>query len=123
MAAREWTDLAWHSDEHCHRASTGGKLGMDVPVVALPTIDELQRFVRQTLCEHDRLDPDQTPMFEAPLLRRGEVCGTIFHIEGPRLLRTSALWPEEEHRILFYDSIGLRFHEVRLSEAPELMAK
>jgi hypothetical protein len=39
-------------------------------------------------------------------------------VAGPRLFKTYAVWAGEEHRILFYDANGARFHEVRLSEAP-----
>ncbi|HEY8505489.1 MAG TPA: hypothetical protein VIL46_12975, partial [Gemmataceae bacterium] len=81
--------------------------------------EDLSRFVRETLCEHDRLDPAQTPFFRTVLTRRGQPVGGVFHIEGPRLLRTSAVWAAEEHRILFYDSTGVRFREVRLSESPD----
>jgi hypothetical protein len=42
----------------------------------------------------------------------------MFHVEGPRLLKTSAVWAGDEHRILFYDSTGARFSEVTLSEGP-----
>lgn len=93
---------------------------MSVQVVPLATIDELQAFVRQTLCERDRLDPNSTPMFAAPMQRGGRVCGYLFHIEGPRLMKNSALWTEDDQRILFYDSTGARFHEIRLSDAPEI---
>ena len=87
-------------------------------VVALPTRDELRNYVRQTLCERDRLDPGQTPLLEAPLKRSGRVCGLSFELRGPGLMRSHALWVSEEHRILFYDSTGERFSEVRLREAP-----
>ncbi len=87
-------------------------------VVSLPTREALARFVRDMLCSHDRLDPAQTPMYQAPLKRRGKDCGIVYHVEGPRLLKTSAVWAGDEHRILFYDSTGTRFSEVRLSEGP-----
>ena len=35
------------------------------------------------------------------------------------MLKTYAIWVCEEHRILFYDSTGLRFAETRLSDSPE----
>jgi hypothetical protein len=92
---------------------------MEASVAALPGLDDLREFVRQTLCGRDRLDPAQTPFLEAPVTRSGRTCGLFFQVEGPRLLRTYALWAGEEHRILFYDSTGLRFAEVRLSEAPD----
>jgi hypothetical protein len=91
---------------------------MAIPVVALTTGDHMRDYVRKTLCDHDRLDPGQTPIFGALIQRSNRACGMLFHIEGPRLLRTSAVWSGEEHRILFYDSTGVRFHEVRLSESP-----
>ena len=93
---------------------------MEESVVALPTPESLNRFVREMLCEHDRLDPGQTPFFQTPLKRNGHSCGIMYHVEGPRLLRTSAIWATDEHRILFYDSTGARFNEVRLSESPSV---
>jgi hypothetical protein len=98
----------------------GVKRKVETSVVALPTKDSLNRFVRDMLCSHDRLDPAQTPMYRAAIERSGQKCGAIFHVEGPRLLKTSAVWAGEEHRILFYDSNGNKFSEVRLSEGPEL---
>jgi hypothetical protein len=89
-------------------------------VVALSTPESLTRFIREMLCEHDRLDPSQTPFFQTPLKRNGQPCGILYHVEGPRLLRTSAIWATDEHRILFYDSTGTRFNEIRLSESPSM---
>jgi hypothetical protein len=91
---------------------------MSTTVVPLPTLAHLHEFVQQTLCAHDRLDPAVTPFFRADIKRGGKACGFLFHIEGPRLLKNSAIWSEEEHRIIFYDSIGARFHEIRLSDSP-----
>ncbi len=89
-------------------------------VVALPTLESLHDHVRQTLCEHDRLDPLTTPFFAAEIRRGGRLCGYLFHIEGPRQMKNSALWTEEEQRVFFYDSVGTRFLEIRLSDAPAL---
>jgi hypothetical protein len=86
-------------------------------VVAFSALEELAGFVHEVLCDKDALDPVQAPLFRTPLRRGGRVCGLIFHVEGPRLLRTSAVW-SAEGRIIFYDSSGLRFHEVELSESP-----
>lgn len=88
-------------------------------VLALPTLDELRCHVHQVLCNHDRLDPKQAPLQESTLVRRGRPCGLFFHVQGPRLLRTYAVWAGEEDRILFYDSTGARFAETRLSEGPD----
>lgn len=88
-------------------------------VLRLSTLDELASHVHLTLCGHDRLDPDQTPLQRSLILRRGKPCGIFFQIHGPRLLRTYAVWAGDENRILFYDAAGERFAEVHLSEAPD----
>jgi hypothetical protein len=88
-------------------------------VVCLPTLDTLRQHVRKTLCAHDRLDPEQTPMHQAVITRSGRPCGLFFQVQGPRLVKTYAVWAGEEDRILFYDSNGQRFAEVRLGEAPD----
>ncbi len=92
---------------------------MAEPVVALSTQDELRRFVRTTLCEQDALDVERTPFFETPILRGGQQWGTVFHVEGPRMLKTSAIWSEPDDRIVFYNSTGLRVRVVKLSESVE----
>ena len=50
--------------------------------------------------------------------RSSRPCGLFFQVQGPRLVKTYAVWAGEEDRILFYDSNGQRFAEVRLSKAP-----
>lgn len=92
---------------------------MDAPVVPLPTLESLQQFVRQTLCDHDRIDPVESGMRRAVIRRHGKPCGLFFQIEGPRLLKTYAVWSSDEHRVLFYDSTGTRIREFRLSEEPD----
>jgi|SRR5579883_13988 len=94
---------------------------MGEPVVALPSFRELTEYVRAALCEQDALDPAQTPFFRTVVRRAGRPWGVVFHVEGPRLLKTSAVWSADEDRIVFYNSTGLRTREVRLSESPELL--
>jgi hypothetical protein len=88
-------------------------------VACLPTLDDLRKHVLHVLCTHDYLDPQQTPLNESVITRRGKPCGLFFQAQGPRLLKTYAIWAGEEDRILFYDSTGLRFAQVRLSDAPD----
>lgn len=85
----------------------------------LPTLDDLRRHVLKTLCAHDNLDPNQTPLREWVIKRSGRTCGLFFQVQGPRQLRTYAVWAGDEDRILFYDSTNERFAEVRLAEAPD----
>jgi len=65
----------------------------------------------------------ESSLFRTPLRRGGRACGLVFHVEGPRLLRTSAVWSADDDRIIFYDSTGVRFHENRLSESPAMSAE
>jgi hypothetical protein len=87
--------------------------------VSLPTLDDLCRHVLQTLCSHDHLDPNQTPLHKSLIVRRGLPCGLFFQVEGPRLLKTYAIWAGHDNRILFYNCKGERFHETKLSESPD----
>ena len=93
---------------------------MSQAVVACAAVEELAAFVHQVLCDKDALDPAQAPLFRTPVVKGRRVCGLVFHVEGPRLLRTSAVWSADDDRVIFYDSTGLRFREVRLSESPAL---
>jgi hypothetical protein len=92
---------------------------MDMPVLPLPTLDLLRDFVCRTLCERDRLDPEHARLRQGLIQRHGRPCGLFFQVQGPRLLRTYAVWAGDEHRILFYDSTGQRFAEARLCESPD----
>ena len=96
---------------------------MSPVVVAFAAVEQLAAFVHQVLCDRDALDPAQAPLFRTPLRKAGRVCGLVFHVEGPRLLRTSAVWSADDARIIFYDSSGLRFREVELSESPEIVGQ
>lgn len=91
---------------------------MSPGVVAFTAVEELAAFVHQVLCDKDALDPQQTPLFRTRLRKAGRACGVVFHVEGPRLLRTSAVWSADHDRIIFYDSTGQRFREVSLAESP-----
>lgn len=93
---------------------------MSQVVVAFAAVADLAGYVHAVLCDKDALDPTQAPLFRTPLKRGGRACGVVFHVEGLCLLRTSAVWSGDDGRIIFYDSSGLRFREVTLSENPEL---
>jgi hypothetical protein len=88
-------------------------------VATVPSLDELVAHVRGVLCEHDQLDPAQTPLTQYLVTRSGKPCGLFFHLQGPRSVKTYAVWAGEEQRVLFYDSQGVRFAETRLAEGPD----
>src|SRR5262245_45613236 len=88
-------------------------------VVCLPSLEKLKQHVLEVLCSHDQLDPAQTPLHQSVITQKGKACGLFFQVQGPRRVKTYALWAGDENRILFYDSQGQRFAQCRLSEAPD----
>lgn len=88
-------------------------------VAVLPTLDDLVAHVRSVLCAHEQLDPEQTPLSQSLVTRAGKPCGLFFHCQGPRSVKTYAVWAGEEQRVLFYDSQGVRFAQTRLTEGPD----
>jgi hypothetical protein len=90
-------------------------------VCRLPTLEKLREYVKSVLCQRDRLDPEQAPLTESVVRRRGRACGLFFQLQGPRRVRTYAVWAgdEAESRLLFHDSTGARFAECRLVEGPD----
>lgn len=90
--------------------------------VSLASMDDLRAHVKAVLCSRDQLDPEQSPMLTDVLLRRNRPCGLFFRVQGPRRVRTYAVWAGEENRILFYDSQGVRFAETKLIDGPDPLA-
>ena len=88
-------------------------------VAGLPTLNELQQHVHLVLCEQDHIDPEQSPLLQAIIKRAEKPCGLFFEVQGPRQLKTHAVWAGDEGRILFYDSKGIRFAQTRLTESPD----
>jgi hypothetical protein len=92
------------------------------PVLSLPTWPDLTAYIHRELCQFDALEASQVPLHRTLIDRGQKPSAVLFHIEGPRQLRTSAVWSPEENRILFYDSTGQRVRMVRLSECPSSAA-
>lgn len=90
-------------------------------IQAFATIEQLAQHIHERLCQSDRLDLEQTPMTAKRLEKRGQMCGVMFQVEGPRRLLITAIWAADENRILIYDSTGRRQSSIRLSESPELV--
>lgn len=84
------------------------------------SMNELERFMIDSLCDYEKLDRQQVRI-QRSVMRKGlAIVGLVIRIEGPRLMRSQALWVEPENRILFYNSAGQRFATVKLAEAPEM---
>ena len=86
---------------------------------SIQSVEELRRYVQQTLCERHALDPNQFPMSESLLTRGGRPCGLYFCQPGPRLMRAHAVWDSKLAVVAFYDASGERFHQVRLKDGPD----
>lgn len=70
-------------------------------------------------CAITKSSDRQQVRIQRSVMRKGlAIVGLVIRIEGPRLMRSQALWVEPENRILFYNSAGQRFATVKLAEAP-----
>lgn len=95
---------------------------MPPAVFSTTSISELESFMVETLCNHEKLDVQQA-MVKRSLIRTGSSpVGLVVRLQGPRQMRSHAIWAERESRILFYDSAGHRFAIVRLAEMPDLVS-
>jgi hypothetical protein len=81
----------------------------------LTSLDELRKFVHQTLCAKENLLPDQALLRESLLWREGQECGRQFFVQGPRLVQLSAIWAADQGLLYFYDTKGERFLKLPVS--------
>ena len=79
-------------------------------------MNDLCRHILHSLCQHDHLDPNQTPLLQALITKKGKPCGLFFQVKGPRLLKNYAIWAGDENRILYYNCNGERVAETKLSK-------
>jgi hypothetical protein len=86
----------------------------------LDDLPAIRRYVNQTLCEKDRLEANQFPLYERILKRDGEPCGVYFCLYGPRSLCLTAIWETDSNTILFYSSRGERFCKTQLIAPPRI---
>ncbi len=93
---------------------------MSRAVLAFSAVEDLAEVRSLSVVQQGFTRPGAAPLFRTPLRRGGRVCGLVLHVEGPRLLRTAAVWSADDARIIFYESSGLRFREIELSESPSL---
>lgn len=81
------------------------------------TYTDLKYFVYNTLCKDHELLMDEFPTTEIILKRgRGQSCGVMFCLHGPRAVKFSAIWEREKNRVLFYGPTGKRYLQVELED-------
>jgi hypothetical protein len=69
----------------------------------------LRSFVYEILCQSNQLKPSCYPLTEIPLLRRGDLCGILFCLHGPRLVKLTAVWDRFTNQVVFYNAAGERY--------------
>lgn len=89
-------------------------------IVALPTLTALAGYVQKVLCQENGWEPEATHLTRLPIRRGSQLCGLMLQLRGPKNQLCHAIWAEAEHRLLLYNTAGVRFAEVRLSESPDL---
>lgn len=80
------------------------------------TVDELRRYVHDTLCRHENLVAEQFALQTIALTQMGERCGLQFLLRGPRMVRLGAVWTAEQNQIYFYNARGERFRKEPLQQ-------
>jgi len=89
--------------------------------IRLETVEELRRYVAETLGRLETLKSDQFQLSQHLLFRNGRVCGVYFRLQGPRSLCLSAIWESDGNSILFYGSCGRRMQRTKLLKAPPIV--
>jgi hypothetical protein len=87
---------------------------------ALRSVDDLRRYVHETLCQHENLVADQFVLQQLTLTRSGQRCGLQFILQGPRNVRLGAVWAADRNQLFFYDACGRRFGKEQLPERLQL---
>jgi len=88
--------------------------------LSIHNLEEIRRYVTQTLSQIELLRPESSHLKMRLLSRNGQPCGVYFCLHGPRAVRLTAIWETDANTILFYGSRGERVQKTRLLEAPEL---
>jgi hypothetical protein len=79
------------------------------------TLEELRDWVHQALCSRENLLLEESPLNEMVLRKGDEVCGLQFFVQGPRLVRLSAVWSLDQNQLYCYDADGERYLKHQLS--------
>ena len=91
--------------------------------ISLRDLEELRRFVQETICNQNELEVNYFEITERTLIRRGQPCGLFFCLHGPRSTKFTAIWETERNTILFYGSAGQRQFKAQVSSAPRLQLR
>ena len=96
---------------------------MTAESLQIHNLDDLRRYVHETICYFNELETNVFEVTERILVRCGQPCGIFFCLHGPRAVKLTAVWETETNSVLFYGSAGQRTHRARLVSAPKLMTQ
>jgi hypothetical protein len=88
---------------------------MHATVDDIRTLDDLRRYIHETLCEKENLVADEFAISEVRLTRGHELCGLQFCVRGPRSVRLAAIWAAEKNSVYLYDAKGQRYSKISLT--------
>lgn len=88
---------------------------MHATVDDIRTLDDLRRYIHQTLCAKENLVADEFAISEVRLTRGGELCGLQFCVRGPRSVRLAAIWAADRNAVYLYDAKGQRYAKIRIA--------
>ena len=91
--------------------------------IPLSDIEDLRRYVQETICSQNELEVNYFEITERKLTRRGKPCGLFFCLHGPRSTKFTAIWETERNTVLFYGSAGQRQLKAQLASAPRLQLR
>ena len=86
----------------------------------LPTLEDIRKYVADTLGRIEMLDPTHYQLSQHILFRSGKPCGMHFCLHGPRAVQLTAIWETDRNTILFYSSSGERVGRTRVLAAPRV---
>jgi hypothetical protein len=88
--------------------------------VPIDSLEQLRRYVHETICHQNELEVNFFQVTERVLVRRGKPCGIFFCLHGPRSTKFTAVWETDRNTVFFYGSTGQRLQKTQLSTAPRL---
>ena len=93
---------------------------MTVHRMPVHNLNDLRKYVQETLCHQNELEIGAFHITERLLVRGNVPCGIFFCLHGPRSVKLTAIWELQRNTILFYGSDGQRQQKTQLTAAPEL---
>jgi hypothetical protein len=62
-------------------------------------LSDLRKFVHNTLCEQNQLEPGAFDVSERILVRGRRPCGIFFCLYGPRSVKLTAIWETDRNTV------------------------